>query len=309
MLAEDDAVERWSDEEDFYENEERLLEKWSKQAKSRRGKQKVGRKQQWPTEIVNDLVDVILDNENFKTKLLMTNTKNVKNSEYYNKAILEVKERCKERNVVFSYDLKQTRDKFKRCVSSCREAALKIKTASGITRFQEEKQYGSWFNKLFAVVKSMDNCQPEQSIEPDVEIDHHGSNEELPSGGDKTPSSAESNSGVAGPRKRKFVPIHETSRKSSKHADLAKTLDSINDALANDGTKELIEFLKEDSIRQQEKDDRFMNLMERMLTPVTPPTQPQYPWNVMVSPQNMAQHQHRYDQTLNFNNDKTYESL
>ena len=93
------------------------------------------------------------------------------------------------------------------------------------------------------------------------------------------------------------MPIHETSRKSSKQLDLAKTLDSINESLANDGTKELIEFLKQDSICQQEKDDRFMSLMERMLTPITPPAQPQYPWNVMVSPQNIAQHQHRYGMT------------
>ena len=44
---------------------------------------------------------------------------------------------------------------------------MKIKTASGITRFQEDKAYGTWFNKLFNVMKSTANCQPEQSIEPD----------------------------------------------------------------------------------------------------------------------------------------------
>ena len=37
-------------------------------------------------------------------------------------------ERSQQRNVSFDYDIKQTRDKFKRCVSVCREAALKIKT-------------------------------------------------------------------------------------------------------------------------------------------------------------------------------------
>ena len=58
---------------------------------------------------------------------------------------------------MFEYDVKQTREKFKRCIGICKDTAMKIKTASGITRFQEDKEYGTWFNKL----------QPQQSIEPD----------------------------------------------------------------------------------------------------------------------------------------------
>ena len=44
---------------------------------------------------------------------------------------------------------------------------MKIKTLSGITWFQEDNEYGTWFNKLFNVMKSTASCQPEQSIEPD----------------------------------------------------------------------------------------------------------------------------------------------
>ena len=50
------------------------------------------------------------------------------------------------------------------------------------------------------------------------------------------------------------MPIHETSRKSSKQFEVGKCLDTINEGLANDSTKELISFLKEYSNRQQEKD-------------------------------------------------------
>ena len=58
--------------------------------------------------------------------------------------IEEIRNRSKENGVAdFYYDVKQTRDKFKRCVAMCREAALKIKTKSGINLFQEEKQFGS----------------------------------------------------------------------------------------------------------------------------------------------------------------------
>ena len=66
---------------------------------------------------------------------------------------------------LFEYHVKQTREKFKRCIGICKDAAIKIKTASGITRFQEDKEYGIWFNKLFNFTKSTASCQPEQSIE------------------------------------------------------------------------------------------------------------------------------------------------
>ena len=99
---------------------------------------------------------------------MLTNTKNVKNGVYYDQVITELKKRYEEREEEFLYNAPQTRSKFKRCVSICRKAALTIKTASGIKRFQEEKEFGPWFQKLYEVVRTMDNCQPEQSIEPHV---------------------------------------------------------------------------------------------------------------------------------------------
>ena len=107
----------------------------------------------------------------------MTNVKNSKNSEYYEKVIKELKESCQALNEVFEYDVKQTRETFKRCIGICKDTAMKIKTASGDTRFQEDKEYGTWFNKLFNVMKSTANCQPEQSIEPDSQ--NYGSSSDL----------------------------------------------------------------------------------------------------------------------------------
>ena len=37
---------------------------------------------------------------------------------------------------------------------------------SGIKRFQEDKEWGSWFGKLLPIISSMDNCQPKKAIEP-----------------------------------------------------------------------------------------------------------------------------------------------
>ena len=97
----------------------------------------------------------------------MTHVKNSKNSKYYKKVIKELKELCQAHDEVFEYDVKQTREKFKHYTEVSKDAAMKIKTASGITSFQEDKECDNWFNKLFNVMKSTANCQPEQSIEPD----------------------------------------------------------------------------------------------------------------------------------------------
>ena len=43
---------------------------------------------------------------------------------------------------------------------------MTVKTASGITRFQDEKGYGKWFNQLFPLIQTRASCQPEQAIEP-----------------------------------------------------------------------------------------------------------------------------------------------
>ena len=58
---------------------------------------------------------------------------------------------------------------------------MKVKTPSGIKRFQEDKELGNWFGKLLPVISSMDNCQPQQSIEPGQSLGQFptGNNEEL----------------------------------------------------------------------------------------------------------------------------------
>ena len=84
------------------------------------------------TILMEHLVDIILENDTFKEKLFLTNVKNSKSSQYYQQVMDELKDRCKQRDRIFTYDPNQTRQKIERCVSICREAALKIKTASGI---------------------------------------------------------------------------------------------------------------------------------------------------------------------------------
>ena len=106
-----------------------------------------------------------MDNDKYKEKLLLTNVKNIKSSQYYHKVIEELKERCSERRKEFPVKVERTRQKFKRCINICIDAVMKVKTPSGIKHFQQDKEIGSCFGKLLPI-SSMDICQHQQAIEP-----------------------------------------------------------------------------------------------------------------------------------------------
>ena len=102
----------------------------------------------------------------YRTKQLLTNMKNDKNRIYYDQVVNEMKERCKTRGEDFPFNISQTQEEFKRCISICHQAAMKIKTKSGIQRFQKKKHYGIWFGKLMPfVLSSMYSWQLHQAIE------------------------------------------------------------------------------------------------------------------------------------------------
>ena len=74
----------------------------------------------------------------------------------------EMSARCQKRNEPFGFTLDQTRNKFKKLMSICKNAFLTIKTASSIKRFQDEKEHGKWFDILHPL---METCQPDQAVE------------------------------------------------------------------------------------------------------------------------------------------------
>ena len=91
-------------------------------AKAGKGKTKgkPGRKAVWSDHCTNDLVDIICSSDTYQKNLIFTNIKTAKNGEYYAKIVEELKRRCEERNEEFTYDIAQTREKFKRCISHCK---------------------------------------------------------------------------------------------------------------------------------------------------------------------------------------------
>ena len=133
----------------------------------------------WATDVVNDLVDIITSNERYQRKLIFTNTKNQNNRIIYDEVLTKLKKRATERGETITFNIQQTRSKFKRCISDCKQAAMTVKTATGIRRFQDDKGLGKWFSLLFPLVKSRDSCQPDMAVEPSSTNDPLNEEEEI----------------------------------------------------------------------------------------------------------------------------------
>jgi len=106
------------------------------------------------------MINVICSNDYLVKKLVFQNTKNSSNGELFKKVVADSQKACLERGQNFEFDITQTRTKFKSCVSLCKTAAMTVKTATGIQRFQDDKNLGRWFNQLFPLVKSRESAQP-----------------------------------------------------------------------------------------------------------------------------------------------------
>ena len=80
-------------------DEELLLNYFGK----RKAKGKAGRKSQWSEVLIGDLVDIILNNQTYVKRLIVTNTKNTTTTEIYQALIREMKLRCADRDIEFTY--------------------------------------------------------------------------------------------------------------------------------------------------------------------------------------------------------------
>ena len=224
-------------------------------------KKKMGRKGRWSNAALDDFIDIVANNKTYKEKLIFRNTKNQQNGIIYEKIQKELKEHCEEREEEFSFTIGQLRSKFKKCVAECKKAALTIKTATGIKRFQDDKGYGAWFNQLFSLVRTRDSCQPELAVEPPAKND---------AGGEEGPSDTN------GLQKKVFVPLRSKKREKNKETGdaVSEVLSLIKSTIENDPMKDMIKFMKEElrESREHEK-ELFAMLLQNNQTSQAPPPQ------------------------------------
>ena len=65
---------------------------------------------------MNDFIDIIVSNEQHKTKLIFRNLKFQQNGEIYGRIREELQQRCAAREQSMPFSIDQLRSKFKKCV-------------------------------------------------------------------------------------------------------------------------------------------------------------------------------------------------
>lgn len=204
--------------------------------KATKERKNAGRKSPWSQQQLDDFIDIIVGNEEYKKKLIFRNTKFQRNGELYGKIKQELEQRCAARAESMSFTVDQLRSKFKRCVGECKRVALTIKTATGIKRFWDDKGYGTWFDKLFAVVKTRDSCQPEQALEPSTLAVVRNEDEGTTDVDNVSRSKLEDKPG------KLFVPVKEHKRRR-KDDPVSEAMQLMISVIENDPTKEIINFM------------------------------------------------------------------
>ena len=197
--------------------DESEISRKSSAGNSSKARKKAGRKSSWKEEEVADMVDIVCNSDYYKKKIIFTNSKNSKNNDVYSKLQKDLQARLETRGQELQFTVEQVRNKLKELISECKKVSLTIKTATGVDRFQENKNYGSWFPMLFSLVKTRDSCQPERAVEPSS-----GSSEEVyKQSGARSPAgsvgeSEESTHNGSSDDKKLFVPVKNREKKRKK---------------------------------------------------------------------------------------------
>ena len=180
------------------------------------------------------------------------------NGEIYGRISKELKQRCASRDESFCFTIDQLRSKFKKCISDCKRAALTIKTGTGIKRFQEQKRYGAWFQKLYEVVKTRDSCQPEQAIDPTAAQFYRN---QVSTCSTPTEDTSESEASSANQSKNLFVPTKQSKRKSNRDDPICDAIKLMKTIAEKDPSKDLINFMKDDTEKSREHELKLMQMM------------------------------------------------
>ena len=242
--------------------------------KKKQVKKRPGRKSRWCPKSLDDFIDIIVNNDLYKKKLIFVNTKNQSNGVLYEKVLQELKHRASSRGDKFTFKVPQLRTKFKKCASICKQAALTQKTATGIKRFQEEQGLGKWFAALYEVVKTRDSCQPDQALEP--------------SSSEKSFNDDDDNHDAA----ELFVPVKKIRKRVTAKDKLDTTttevLNLVREVVSNDPTRDLLNFMREEMDKSRQHELQLFQMLQSRRTnsgsdlyhhqattyPAYPPTQP-----------------------------------
>jgi len=179
-------------------------------------------------------------------------TKNQQNGKVYEKVLNELKSRAEGKRSSVPFTVAQVRGKIKKCISECKKAALTIKTATGVKRFQDDKNYGVWFDRLFELVKTRDLATEPLMNMPVTDCNDDVDNEDQDLDKDH-------------PSTQPFVPVKtapkERKRKGDNTEIMTEAVNLLKTAVENDASKHMLVFLKEDIEKSREHELKLLKLL------------------------------------------------
>ena len=198
---------------------------------------KAGRRGQWNFSLLDDFVDIIVNNENYKKRLIFQNTKYQQNGVLYNSILQEPKRTAVARGDVVEFTVSQLHNKFKQCVGDCKKAALMTKTATGGKRFPNERGFGLWFDHLFALIKTKGSCNPDKATEPSANTQ------------DDVEGSVDTDV-----QERDFVPVRskESAKRKKKDDSSSDVVQLVKSVVEREPKKDLIELMREEMRQSRE---------------------------------------------------------
>ena len=218
----------------------------------------------WWDNVITDMVDIICSSECLRTNLIFRNTSWARNTAIYTDVVKQLKERLASLGENFPLNVTQTRNKFKKCVAECKTAALTIKTATGMKRFQEEKNFGKWFSQLNNFVKTHDSCSHSGDSHQIVDATKIGAKAHLEEINVQDNNSSSKDGDTAA--KAQFVPVKRGKRRL-KRDPVVEAIETMKHVIEKDPTKELLEFFKEENERARQHEMRQCPFVSAKVVP------------------------------------------
>ena len=186
----------------------------------------------------------------------------------------ELKSRAEGKGSSVPFTVAQVRAKFKKCISECKKAALTIKTAAGVKRFQDDN-YGVWFDRLFELVKTRDSCHPDLATEPLMNVPVTDCNDDVDSENQDLDKDH--------PSTQPFVPVKTAPKKRKRKGDNTEipteAVNLLKTAVENGASKDVLVFLKEDIEKSREHELKLFKLLctqDGLQQPSSYPRAPSY---------------------------------
>ena len=162
------------------------------------------------------------------------------------------------------------RNKLEKLVSERNKANMVFKTATGISNYKDQKDFSSWFDMLFPLIKSRESCQPEQAIEPSAGPSTSDKESEINVFDDESETETSMKSD-----EKLFVPKPTKKNKRGENNLVEKTvevLESVKSRVQNQQTSSFLEFMEKENARARAHELEMLKLL-------MPPSQTQVQGN------------------------------